>query len=207
MFITFEGIDGSGKTTQIVKLSERLINQNIDVLSLREPGGNAISEKIRETLLDAGNDIAPRAELLLFVAARAQLVEKVIRPALGAGKLVICDRFIDSSVAYQGFGRGIPMNEVQECNKIETGNLVPDITFFLDLPPVIAAGRAAGRSDEKTDRIESSGESFFERARQGYLAIAENEPGRFIRLDAREHPDRIHDKIWTYVSDLITDRN
>lgn len=207
MFITFEGIDGSGKTTQIVKLSERLINQNIDVLSLREPGGNAISEKIRETLLDAGNDIAPRAELLLFVAARAQLVEKVIRPALLAGKLVICDRFIDSSVAYQGFGRGIPMNEVQECNKIATGNLVPDITFFLDLPPTVAAGRAAGRSDEKADRIESSGETFFERARQGYITIAENEPNRFIRLDAREHPDSIHDKIWTYVSDLMTERN
>lgn len=203
MFITFEGIDGSGKTTQITKLAERLRMTGYDVLALREPGGNPVSEKIRETLLAAGNDIVPHAELLLFVAARAQLVEKVIRPALGEGKLVICDRFIDSSVAYQGFGRGIPIEEVKECNKIATGNLVPQLTFFLDVSPTIAAGRASERSEENLDRIESAGVTFFERARQGYLKIADTEPKRFITLDARENPDLIHEKIWVYVTGII----
>ncbi len=203
MFITFEGIDGSGKTTQITKLAERLRNKGYNVLALREPGGNPISEKIRETLLAAGNEIVPYAELLLFVAARAQLVEKVIRPALGEGKLVICDRFIDSSVAYQGFGRGIPIEEVQECNKIATGNLVPQITFFLDVSPTIAAGRAAERSEENLDRIERAGTTFFERARQGYLKIADTEPKRFITLDARKNPELIHEKIWEYVMGII----
>jgi dTMP kinase len=203
MFITFEGIDGSGKTTQIHKLSQRLIALGHEVLPLREPGGNSISEKIRETLLAAGNDIAPRAELLLFVAARAQLVEKVIRPSLLRGKLVICDRYIDSSVAYQGFGRGIPVEEVRECNKIATGNLVPNITFFLDVPPDVASERAIGRSEENLDRIERAGVTFFERARQGYLKIAETEPKRFIVVDGRDNPEAIHQKIWECVSALL----
>ncbi|MBS1536682.1 MAG: dTMP kinase [Bacteroidetes bacterium] len=203
MFITFEGIDGSGKTTQINKLSERLTNLGYNVLTLREPGGNVISEKIRETLLSAGNDITPCAELLLFVASRAQLVEKVIRPALLQGKLVICDRYIDSSVAYQGYGRGIPIEDILICNKIATRNLVPKITFFLDLPPIIASVRAINRSAENLDRIEQEGEIFFDKARQGYIQISKNEPERFIMLNGSENPDLIHKNIWNYISKII----
>jgi len=204
MFITFEGIDGSGKTSQIIKLIERLENLGYDVLSLREPGGNTVSEKIRETLLSSSNDITPRAELFLFLASRSQLVEKVIRPALLQGKLVICDRYIDSSVAYQGYGRGIPVKEVQECNKIATGNLVPEITFYLDLSPEMASDRTVNRSHETLDRIEKSGNSFFEKARQGYIQISINEPERFIRLDAGAQVDEIHQKIWNYISKIIS---
>lgn len=203
MFITFEGIDGSGKTTQINKLSERLKSLGYNVLTLREPGGNVISEKIRETLLSAGNDITPCAELLLFVASRAQLVEKVIRPALLQGKLVICDRYIDSSVAYQGYGRGILVEDIRICNKIATGNLVPEITFFLDLPPKIASNRALNRSIENLDRIEQESELFFQKAREGYLQISKNEPERFITLDGSKNPELIHGNIWTYISKFI----
>ncbi len=199
MFITFEGIDGSGKTTQINLLSARLRSLGIDVLALREPGGNEVSENIREVLLSNTNEIGIRAELLLFVAARAQLVEKVIRPALDAGKLVICDRFIDSSVAYQGFGRGIDIDDVHSCNKFATNNLVPNLTFFLDVPTTIGLGRTSARGESAPDRMESAGESFFDKVRTGYLSIAASEPGRFIVLDGGASPEEIHDQIWVPV--------
>ncbi len=203
MFITFEGIDGSGKTTQINLLSARLRSLGIDVLALREPGGNEVSENIREVLLSNTNEIGIRAELLLFVAARAQLVEKVIRPALDAGKLVICDRFIDSSVAYQGFGRGIDIDDVHSCNKFATNNLVPNLTFFLDVPTTVGLGRTSSRGENVLDRMESAGESFFDKARKGYLSIAESEPERFIVLDGRATPEEIHDEIWETVGAQI----
>jgi dTMP kinase len=203
MFITFEGIDGSGKTTQINLLSVRLRERGIDVLALREPGGNEISENIREVLLSSKNEIGVRAELLLFVAARAQLVEKVIRPALDAGKLVICDRYCDSSVAYQGFGRGIDIDDVHTCNKFATNNLVPNLTFFLDVPTTVGLGRTSSRGEKVLDRMESAGESFFDKARKGYLSIAGSEPERFIVLDGRATPKKIHEEIWKAVSRQI----
>jgi dTMP kinase len=203
MFITFEGIDGSGKTTQINLLSARLRQRGIDVLALREPGGNEVSENIREVLLSSKNEIGVRAELLLFVAARAQLVEKVIRPALDAGKLVICDRYCDSSVAYQGFGRGIDIDDVHSCNKFATNNLVPNLTFFLDVPTTVGLGRKSSRGENVLDRMESAGESFFDKARKGYLSIAESEPERFIVLDGRATPEEIHDEIWKTVGAQI----
>lgn len=203
MFITFEGIDGSGKTTQINLLSARLRQRGIDVLALREPGGNEVSENIREVLLSSKNEIGVRAELLLFVAARAQLVEKVIRPALDAGKLVICDRYCDSSVAYQGFGRGIDVDDVHSCNKFATNNLVPNLTFFLDVPTTVGLGRTSSRGENVLDRMESAGESFFDKARKGYLSIAESEPERFIVLDGRATPEEIHDEIWKTVGAQI----
>lgn len=204
MFITFEGIDGSGKTTQINLLSARLRERGIDVLALREPGGNEISENIREVLLSSKNEIGVRAELLLFVAARAQLVEKVIRPALDAGKLVICDRYCDSSVAYQGFGRGINIEDVHSCNKFATNNLVPNLTFFLDVPTTVGLGRTSSRGEKVLDRMESAGESFFDKARNGYLSIAESEPDRFIVLDGRATPEEIHEEIWEFVGKQLT---
>ncbi|MFN8359543.1 MAG: dTMP kinase [Candidatus Kapaibacterium sp.] len=199
MFITFEGIDGSGKTTQINLLSARLRSLGIDVLALREPGGNDVSENIREVLLSNTKEIGIRAELLLFVAARAQLVEKVIEPALHAGKLVICDRFIDSSVAYQGFGRGIDISDVHTCNKFATNNLVPNLTFFLDVPTTVGLGRTNARGENVPDRMESAGENFFDNVRQGYLSIAESDPDRFIVLDGGATPEEIHDNIWVSV--------
>ncbi len=204
MFITFEGIDGSGKTTQINLLSARLRERGIDVLALREPGGNEISENIREVLLSSKNEIGVRAELLLFVAARAQLVEKVIRPALDAGKLVICDRYCDSSVAYQGFGRGINIEDVHSCNKFATNNLVPNLTFFLDVPTTVGLGRTSSRGEKVLDRMERAGESFFDKARNGYLSIAESEPDRFIVLDGSATPEEIHEEIWEFVGKQLT---
>ena len=133
MFITFEGIDGSGKSTQIQLLKEMLEKRNHVVTILREPGGNILSEQIRQLLLDSKEQVDPRCELLLFTAARAQLVGSVIRPALEAGNIVICDRYIDSSVAYQGYGRGLSIESIESINDFATAGLIPDITFIFDL--------------------------------------------------------------------------
>ncbi|MFM7157503.1 MAG: dTMP kinase, partial [Bacteroidota bacterium] len=145
MFITFEGIDGSGKSTQIQFLKTLLEDKGHKVTVLREPGGNIVSEKIRTLLLDSKEQIEPRSELLLFTAARAQLVSKVIRPALEGGDIVICDRYIDSSVAYQGYGRGLSIKDIEQINAFATNDLIPDITFIFDLPVEDAAIRAGFR--------------------------------------------------------------
>ncbi|MFM8455925.1 MAG: dTMP kinase, partial [Ignavibacteria bacterium] len=161
MFITFEGIDGSGKSTQIQLLKEWLERLDHTVTVLREPGGNVVSEQIRQLLLDSTEHIEPRCELLLFTAARAQLVSKVIRPALKAGHIVICDRYIDSSVAYQGYGRGLPIDDIVRINDFATAGLIPDITFIFDLSVDDAAKRAGFRSNDnkaKPDRMEQSGD-------------------------------------------------
>jgi dTMP kinase len=202
MFITFEGIDGSGKSTQIQLLKEMLEKRNHVVTILREPGGNILSEQIRQLLLDSKEQVDPRCELLLFTAARAQLVGSVIRPALEAGNIVICDRYIDSSVAYQGYGRGLSIESIESINDFATAGLIPDITFIFDLSVDDAAKRAGFRSDDnqtKPDRMERSGDAFFERTKQGYLEIAKKSDRNIFIINANDAMNDIREQVESIV--------
>ncbi len=202
MFITFEGIDGSGKSTQIQLLKDMLEKRNHVVTLLREPGGNILSEQIRQLLLDSKEQVDPRCELLLFTAARAQLVSSVIRPALEAGYIVICDRYIDSSVAYQGYGRGLSIESIESINDFATAGLVPDITFIFDLSVDDAAKRAGFRSNDnqtKADRMERSGDAFFERTKQGYLEIAKKSDRNIFIINANDAMNDIREQVASIV--------
>ena len=202
MFITFEGIDGSGKSTQIQLLKEMLEKRNYVVTILREPGGNILSEQIRQLLLDSKEQVDPRCELLLFTAARAQLVGSVIRPALEAGNIVICDRYIDSSVAYQGYGRGLSIESIESINDFATAGLIPDITFIFDLSVDDAAKRAGFRSNDnqtKPDRMERSGDAFFERTKQGYLEIAKKSDRNIFIINANDAMNDIREQVESIV--------
>ncbi|MBM2817080.1 MAG: dTMP kinase [Ignavibacteria bacterium] len=189
MLISFEGIDNSGKTTQIAMLDKYLHGKQIETLILREPGGTEVSEHIRNILLMPNRNIHPIAELLLFAAARRELVEKLIKPALNRGKVVVCDRYYDSTTAYQGWGRGIPMKEVQYCNEIATSGIKPDITFYLDIPLEISKERHNGRN---ADRMEASGDEFFTKVIDGFRSIAASEPERIITIDGSLPAESIH---------------
>ena len=207
MFITFEGIDLSGKSTQAQLLGQYLIESGYEVVLLREPGGTGISEKIRNVLLDRGSDgMVPLAEFFLYSAARAQLVEEVIRPALTAGKVVICDRYDDSSTAYQGYARGLGVSKIEMINNIATCGLKPDLTFFVDIPVAESLKRLKTAGKLK-DRMESEGEEFFEKVRQGYLQIAtkpENGPGgRFKIINGTDDIDTIERRIRKIVADKL----
>ena len=202
MFITFEGIDGSGKSTQIQLLKDMLEKRNHVVTLLREPGGNILSEQIRQLLLDSKEQVDPRCELLLFTAARAQLVSSVIRPALEAGYIVICDRYIDSSVAYQGYGRGLSIESIESINDFATAGLVPDITFIFDLSVDDAAKRAGFRSNDnqtQADRMERSGDAFFERTKQGYLEIAKKSDRNIFIINANDAMNDIREQVESIV--------
>ena len=181
MFITFEGIDGCGKTTQIKLLADYFISRGKDVLSLREPGGTAFAEKIRDILLSRSNQISPMTELFLFEAARSDLVNNVINPALAQGKFVLCDRFFDSTTAYQGYGRRLGIDDINRLNLIATHNLKPDITFFMDIPIEISHLRSRKKD---FDRIELAGDGFFQRVIDGFAELSEQEPLRIFRIDA-----------------------
>ena len=202
MFITFEGLDYSGKSTQVQLLSDRLSRQDHHVLVLREPGGTDIGEKIRKMLLDKSNSgMTEASELFLFSASRSQLVQEVVRPALESGMVVISDRYYDSTTAYQGFGRRIDLEVIAAINRYATGGLCPDLSFFLDVPLRAVEKRMALAKSNK-DRIESSSIEFYERVREGYLSIAKNEP-RYRILDGLQPIDDIHDLIWGHVSDAL----
>lgn len=200
MFITFEGIDGSGKSTQIKLLCKYLKQNKLPYLSIREPGGTEFAEQIREILLSSKNEINPITELMLFEAARADLTEKVIMPALKEGKIVISDRFFDSTTAYQGYGRRLNLKSVEVCNKFATQNLYPDLTFYFHLPIDVAIKR---RSFKKADRMESAGEDFFSRVVKGFLRIARKEPERFIIIDATKSKDEIFEEIKRVINSRI----
>ena len=206
MFITFEGIDGSGKSTQIQLLKEMLEKRNHVVTILREPGGNILSEQIRQLLLDSKEQVDPRCELLLFTAARAQLVGSVIRPALEVGNIVICDRYIDSSVAYQGYGRGLSIESIESINDFATAGLIPDITFIFDLSVDDAAKRAGFRSNDnqtKPDRMERSGDAFFERTKQGYLEIAKKSDRNIFIINANDAMNDIREQVESIVESYL----
>lgn len=187
MFISFEGGEGSGKTTLIKKLAEHFRAKGHVVHVAREPGGSAVSEKIRNLLLDSDSEITPKAELLLYLAARAQHLDEKIAPALNAGAIVLCDRFNDSTVAYQGYARGLGADLVQNlCNQV-TGEMQPQITFFLDIAPEKGLARSSG----KPDRIEKESLRFHEKVREGYQQLAANEPQRIYTLDAEKSAETV----------------
>jgi dTMP kinase len=188
-FITFEGIEGSGKSTVAAMISEKLERAGVGVLMTREPGGTAVSEEIRKILLDPERpEISPRSELLMYLASRAQLVDEVIAPALRAGRVVLCDRFMDASVAYQGWARGLGEDLVERLNAFAVGDSVPDRTLVFDLP--VEEGFRRGPEKRQSDglrvkdRLEREDLSFHERVREGYLRIAAREPGRVVVVDA-----------------------
>jgi len=204
MLITFEGIDCSGKSTQAKLLVERLEQMGHQVVLLREPGGTTISEQVRDILLDNKHKEMDRiTEFLLFSASRAQLVSEVILPALRENKTVVCDRFYDSSTAYQGWGRGINIEDVKRINHIATLGTVPDITFLIDIPPNESVRRKNLMPGSAVDRMEVSGITFYEQVRNGYLAIAKSEPERFVVIDGMKSVKEIAQEVWMVVSDRL----
>lgn len=195
IFITFEGIDGCGKSTQCEMLKDYLKESGKDFIFVREPGGTVIGERIREILLDKKNtQMTARTELLLFEAARAQITDEVIKPALDEGKIVLCDRFFDSSSAYQGMARGMGMDFVAGLNMAATGGLKPDVTFFFDISAEEALERR-GKRGEASDRIELAGLKFQEDVRQGYIELAKVSEGRVITIDATKGIDEIFEVV------------
>ena len=187
MFVTIEGTDGAGKTTLAAGLVERLTARGVDVVSVREPGGTALGESLRRILLDPGARIGAPAEALLYAAARAELVSEVIGPALGAGRLLICDRFVESSLAYQGAGRGLGVEAVRAVNRLATGGLEADVVLLLDLPPEAARRRR----NAVPDRMEAEDAGFSARVRRCFLDLAAAEPDRFVVIDATAAPDGV----------------
>lgn len=201
LFITLEGGEGSGKSTQAQALKALLEDAGRKVTVTREPAGCPLGQRARELLNDRSLKLDARSEFLLFAAARAQHVAEVIRPALDRGEVVICDRFSDSSVAYQGYGRGLDLEDVREANRMATQGLVPDLTVLLDVPVETGLGRKAG--EKAPDRIGQEGAQFHERVRQGYLAMAAQEPDRFLVRDGTLLPEEITRTIWRRLEPLL----
>jgi dTMP kinase len=206
-FITFEGLDGSGKSTQIRVLAERLRAVGHEVFETAEPGGTPIGRKIRRILLDNTNhEITPIAEMLLMFACRAQNVDQWILPALGAGKIVLSDRFTDSTLAYQGAGRGLGAESVLDVDRIACRGLVPDLTIYIDLDPVTSLTRARARSQEQQDietRLEEQDIEFYRKVREAYRQLAADESSRFKLIDGARSPDEIAAEIWDNVQPLL----
>ena len=206
LFITMEGTDGSGKTTQIELLKNYLENKGFSVLCTREPGGNPISEKIREIIIDIENKkMKSRTEALLYAAARAQLVSEVIIPTLKKGDIVICDRFVDSSIVYQGGARKIGEELIAEINNFATDGLEPDITFFLKLDPEKSIERK--KQQEELDRIEAENSYFHKKVFYGYVELAKKFPERIKTIDAFDDIDIVHNNIIKYIDDLLLKRS
>ena len=191
--ITFEGIDGSGKSTQIQMLEHEFNKLGVEYKTFREPGGTELSEKIRAILLDKENiELISTAESLLFAAARAQLTAEQIKPAIEKGEFVICDRFTDSTIAYQGYGRGLDIKQLEEINYIATAGLTSDITFILDISPEAAAVRMEA---EASDRMEGIGVDFFRRIRGGYRQIKDQNPTRYRLINGEQSPENVFNEI------------
>ncbi len=202
LFISFEGPEGSGKTTQCGQLVDHMTSLGFSVVQTREPGGTAIGRRIRSLLLDKSDtDIRPLAEFLLFSASRAQLVREVIRPQLDRGGIVVCDRFFDSSLAYQGYGHGLDLAKLRQITSLATGGLSPDLTFLLDIDPEVGLCRRV-ENGMQSNRMDSYDLMFHERARKGFLELASG-GGRWVTLDARENPETVGDKIRRWTMQLI----
>ncbi len=188
LFITFEGADGCGKSTQLNMLAEYLTKKGFEVVVTREPGAKGLGEKIREILLNYNGPVSDRCESFLFLADRAQHIDMIVNPAIEAGKIVLCDRHTDSSVAYQGYGRQLPVERIKRLNEIAVNGRHPDLTLIFDID-VETSMRRVGL---EKDRMESAGTEFFNRVREGYLEIAKQEPKRVKVLDASKSIDEIH---------------
>lgn len=206
-FITFEGTEGGGKSTQISLLAERLIQQGRKVRMLREPGGTPIGEEIRHTLKHSSTNegMTPETELLLMNASRAQLVREVIRPALSAGEIVLCDRFFDSTIAYQAFGRGLDTKFVRSIIEFAVGDTRPELTLLLHVPLVVSEKRRQTRdaASPVRDRFEEAGRDFFERVERGFLALAREEPKRVKLIDATHSVQEVAEAVWQHVDGLL----
>ncbi|MGD8880821.1 MAG: dTMP kinase [Desulfobacterales bacterium] len=209
MFITLEGIEGSGKTTQIGRLVEFLEDRGIECVTTRQPGGTLIGENIRSILLDPANSaLAPMTELLLYMADRAQHIYELIRPCLKAGKAVICDRYFDATVVYQGFARGLNIELIRQLHQILFDDLKPDVTLLLDLAPKVGLQRAwqqlnNGQRSGHESRFEAETVAFHEKVRAGYLELARLEPDRFRIIDAAESQDQVFTAISNIVSSIL----
>jgi dTMP kinase len=200
-FISFEGSEGSGKTTQIGLLSQKLEDAACSVIVTREPGGTEIGEEIRHLLkhAQAGKNMVPETELLLFAASRAQLVREVILPSLEKNRVVICDRFLDSTTVYQGVARRISDDPVQVINQFAVGNLMPNLTVVLDVPAEVGLKRIKRRANDLPDRMEEENIGFYRLVREGYLLLAQSMPERFLVVDGTLSVDAVHNLIWDAV--------
>ncbi|MEB2302197.1 dTMP kinase [Lysinibacillus xylanilyticus] len=204
LFITFEGPEGAGKTTVIQKIAERLAEEKIDVLATREPGGIEIAEKIRSVILDPEHTaMDERTEALLYAAARSQHYFEKVRPALDAGKMVICDRFIDSSLAYQGYARGIGVEEVLSINEFAIGKKLPDMTILFDLAPEVGLARIHAHGEREVNRLDVESLAFHKKVREGYLQLVERYPERIHVINADQNIDRVVEDVWSLIYEAI----
>jgi len=201
-FVTFEGGDGSGKSTQLARVATRLTALGVDPLVTREPGGTPLAERIRAVLLDPANRPGPLAEAHLMVAARADLVAQVIAPAVAAGRMVLCDRHADSTIAYQGFGRGLDVEMLRSWNRGATSGLTPDLTLLYDLDPASALERRATAA-EGSNRIDREPLEFHQRVRRGFLELARAEPERIVVIDASGDPREIEERSWSAIERIL----
>ena len=199
LFITFEGTDGCGKTTQIERLKDYFEAQGRKVIMTREPGAKGLGTKLREILLNYDGEVSSNCESFLFLADRAQHIDTLIKPAIERGEIVLCDRHIDSTVAYQGYGRGLDLDRIHMLNDIATSGMKPDITFVFDIDVETAQERVG----KTKDRMESAGLEFFKRVRQGFLEIAKSEPKRVKVLDATQTRDAISEQVVEYVKAIV----
>lgn len=202
MFISFEGPDGSGKTTQVARLADTLTQLGYQVLITREPGGTPIGDQIRQVLADLKNTgMHPRSETLLFLAARAQLVEQVIKPRLAEGHIVLCDRYADSTMAYQGYGHQNDLDQIKSLINFATGGLKPDLTLLLDLGAEVGLKRKAEGSE--WNRLDAYSLEFHQRVRQGYLALAEAESDRWVVINADQQAEKVQDQVLRIVQPYL----
>ena len=203
-FITLEGGEGSGKTTMMMELKQTLEKKGLSILTTREPGGIEIAESIRNIILDPSNKkMHKNTEMLLYAAARTQHVEQKIKPALRKGIHVLCDRFIDSSMAYQGYARGIGVDHIYNINCFATKNIMPDITFYLDLEPEIGLKRIAEQKQREVNRLDLEDLSFHAKVREGYLLLAKKHSNRIVTIDANKTPKEMIDEVIFYLKQTV----
>jgi dTMP kinase len=205
ILISFEGSEGSGKSTQIALLAEQLQEAGHEVISTREPGGTEIGEQVRNIIVhnSRGDEMCAETELLLFAAARAQLVRELIAPSLIKGTFVLCDRYIDSSTVYQGVARNLSLDPVQQINKFAVGNVLPDLTVVLDVPTEVSLARIRQRASDLPDRMERENIDFYRKVREGYLLLARSLPRRFFVVDGTLPEDKVRRLIWAEVKKRI----
>jgi dTMP kinase len=203
--ISFEGSEGSGKSTQIARLAEHFQKTNREVVTTREPGGTEIGEQIRNIIVhnSKGDEMCAETELLLFAAARAQVVREVIAPAMMRGAVVLSDRFLDSSTVYQGIGRNLAADPVAQINRFAVGNVMPDLTIVIDVPTEVSLARLKQRASDLPDRMERENLDFYTKIREGYLVLAKGMPERFVLIDGTKTQDAIAKKIWSEVQTRV----
>ena len=203
LFITFEGPEGAGKTTVLKKIAEKYMEQQVSVLTTREPGGSVIAEKIREVILDKAHvEMDPRTEALLYAAARSQHFVEKVAPALAEGKLVLCDRFIDSSLAYQGVGRQLGIDAVKAINEFGIGQRLPDKTILFDLDPEVGLARIAANKGREVNRLDEEGLAFHKQVRAAYVQLAEKYPERIQLINANQPVERVVEDVWNCLQTL-----